>query len=402
MIPSVRPLPWPVGSPAILATVLILLSLACAGCSGVGVPAFSEPASYHGDVPEDLPLFPAPVSLPGALAVFAPETPSSASPPAGAAGTSPGHECTVGGENGSRFFVCSHSWAYRGEQWSISYAIPQQAIEYYRGRSHGSERNYAQYAVSDYDRGILREILGQFNRSWENRRYSRTDTAMNLIAFVQSLPYTPDNISTGYDEYPKFPLETLVDRGGDCEDTSILTAAMLNEMDVPAVLIAFPGHMAVGVAWDEPLPFPTFEYQGTGYSYVETTVRGGTPGEIPPQFRNQPATIHPLVQTPRMEMSCTSDVVSYTADTTRYLIRCSLENTGSGKATGCHLAFEVLSSDPGTGDPTAAPASLALDSYDEGAVGWAEHSLEVARNRTTRVRCTLTGDNFLPVVVMSE
>jgi hypothetical protein len=308
----------------------------------------------------------------------------------------------MGGENGSRFYACSHSWYYRGEPWSISYTIPEEAYAYYRGKPRGSERNYAQYAVSDYDRGILREILRQFNRSGEGRRYTRTETVMNLIAFVQSLPYTPDNISTGHDEYPKFPLETLVDRGGDCEDTSILTAAMLNEMDVPAVLISFPGHMAIGVARDELLPYPVFRYQGTDYFYVDTTMRGGTFGEIPPQFRDQPATVYPLVQAPRMEMSCTSDVVSFSADTTRYLVRCSLANTGSGKATGCHLTFEVLSPNPGTGEATAAPVSLALESYTEGATGWAEHPMDVTRNRTTRVRCTLTGDNFLPVVVMSE
>jgi len=354
--------------------------LACAGCSGISVPAFLEPVSFASNAAGD----------PGA--------PSAT----GATGTSPGNGCSRGGEAGSWFLVCSHAWQYGGEQWAVSYTIPEETAAYYQGRSHSSERNYAQYAVSDYDRGILREILRQFNRSGEHGGYSRTDSVMNLIAFVQSLPYTPDNLSTGYDEYPKFPVETLVDRGGDCEDTSILSAAMLNEMEVPAVLISFPGHMGIGVAWDEPLPYPAFRYQGTDYFYVDTTMRGRTIGEIPPQFRDQPATIYPLVQIPRMEMSCTSEVVSFSPDTTRYLIRCSLANTGSGKATGCHLLFEVLTADDGTGDPTAAPAAVALDSYDEGASGWAEHSLDVARNRTTRVRCTLTGDNFPPVVVMSE
>ena len=370
----------PSGAPAILATVLLLLCLVTAGCSGTGAPAFLEPAVYGDDVLDIFPVSPG---------------------TGGAGGAVPEGGCSVGGENGSRFFACSHSWTYRGEVWSISYAIPQHVHEYYRGRPRGSERNYAQYAVSDYDRGILREILRQFNRSGETRRYSRTDTVLNIISFVRSLPYTPDNVSTGYDEYPKFPVETLVDQGGDCEDTSILAAAMLTEMDVPAVLISFPGHMAIGLAWDEPLTFPRFRYQGSDYSYVDLTVQGGDVGEIPPRFRDQPATIHPLVQAPRMEMSCTSDVRSYTADTSTYRIRCSLANRGSGKATGCHLTFEVLTPDPGTGDPAGGPASLALDSYDEGSEGWAEHSLEVVRNRTTRVRCVLTGDNFLPVVVTS-
>jgi len=68
-----------------------------------------------------------------------------------------------------------------------------------------------------------------------------------LISFVQSLPYTFDNVSTPFDEYPRFPIETLVFGGGDCEDTSILTSALLYEMGYDVILINPPGHMAVGI-----------------------------------------------------------------------------------------------------------------------------------------------------------
>lgn len=50
-------------------------------------------------------------------------------------------------------------------------------------------------------------------------------------------------------EYPKYPVETLVE-GGDCEDKSILLAAILRAMGYRTALLVFsgnPGHIAVGV-----------------------------------------------------------------------------------------------------------------------------------------------------------
>ena len=65
------------------------------------------------------------------------------------------------------------------------------------------------------------------------------------VSFAQNLPYTADDVTTGFDEYPRFPYETLYDNGGDCEDTSILVSAMLRELRYGVALLHFPGHMAV-------------------------------------------------------------------------------------------------------------------------------------------------------------
>ena len=36
-----------------------------------------------------------------------------------------------------------------------------------------------------------------------------------VITFVQSLPYTSDSVTTAFDEYPQYPMETLVEYGGN-------------------------------------------------------------------------------------------------------------------------------------------------------------------------------------------
>lgn len=103
-----------------------------------------------------------------------------------------------------------------------------------------------------------------------------------VITFVQSLLYTVDSVTTSFDEYPRYPLETLIDNGGDCEDTSILTASLLKSMNYDIILIAPPGHMALGVNIDA--CGSSWRYEGERYYYLETTGEGWEIGEYPDDF----------------------------------------------------------------------------------------------------------------------
>ncbi len=84
-----------------------------------------------------------------------------------------------------------------------------------------------------------------------------------LTVYVQSMPY-----DTSHDEAePKFAVETVIDRAGDCDDKSILLAGLLSREGYNVSLLYFPAdsHMAVGIAADEP------GFRGSGYHFIEPT-----------------------------------------------------------------------------------------------------------------------------------
>ena len=97
--------------------------------------------------------------------------------------------------------------------------------------------------------------------------------------------YEDDSVYMGYEEYWKFPLETLYDHGGDCEDTSILLASLTEAMGYDASLLLFPGHMATGIHIDGDYPdldgFYLRSDPDTVYYYCETTSTGYMVGQIP-------------------------------------------------------------------------------------------------------------------------
>ena len=117
----------------------------------------------------------------------------------------------------------------------------------------------------------------KFGADPTNDEYTRFATA-----FVQiCISYDEQEAVTG-DEYWRYPLETLCDRTGDCEDTSILLAALLDAKGIKAGIVLAPGHAMAAISksdYTPTHPIDTFhsdvKYFGsdTGMAYylIETT-----------------------------------------------------------------------------------------------------------------------------------
>lgn len=93
------------------------------------------------------------------------------------------------------------------------------------------------------------------------------DQYLELIAkYVQSLTYDKKEWASGK-AVVRFPVQTVVEGKGLCEDKSLLLVALLAHEGYATALLSFAAenHMAVGVKG------PGATYGGTGYLFVETT-----------------------------------------------------------------------------------------------------------------------------------
>ena len=176
-------------------------------------------------------------------------------------------------------------WSYGGEwTWKLDFSVD----------------HYLSYTLVPLDKRLSNEpelvttddlelqgIAHGLKEAARKKGYDYYETADFVLAFVQSLPYVPDDVSTPYDEFPKFPFETLVDGGGDCEDTSILYATLMKILGYDVVLIGLPDHMMVGVAARGKVPRLRYYYVdtfGTRYLPAETTGEGWRVGDAPEEF----------------------------------------------------------------------------------------------------------------------
>lgn len=180
-----------------------------------------------------------------------------------------------------------------GNSWGANFYIYKssyrQAVEEPRGRSRAE---YVSYSQQD---GFADEIAGILAEEAEANDFTEKRMQVEfVIDFVQSLPYVPDDVSKGFDDYTKFITETITEIGGDCEDTAIMLAAVLQAepFGYDTVLIQPPGHMAVGIYGDDDMPGYYWEYEGRKYYYIEPTGTGWGIGDIPETYKDSEAYIH--------------------------------------------------------------------------------------------------------------
>ncbi|MBI2852944.1 MAG: hypothetical protein HYX84_07595 [Chloroflexi bacterium] len=189
-----------------------------------------------------------------------------------------------------------YGWAYQGWDWNwdlpISLAL---YFEYLQTERPSLGSTYVELAKDTTDDVYIDKMVEHINNAALQQGFSELQKLDFVIAFVQSLPYTSDDVTTGYDEYPRYPIQTLFDRGGDCEDTSILVAALLDRLgyDVALLLLRNDSHMAVGVSLST--AYGThYLYEGKKYLYLETTGDGWQVGEFPPDIKDGRAEVYPL------------------------------------------------------------------------------------------------------------
>lgn len=189
-----------------------------------------------------------------------------------------------------------YGWSYEGKSWQWNLSIPLSLyVRYLEKPRPGPVSAYAGMAKDAGQVAEIDQMAGQINSTALKEHFTELEKVNFVIAFVQSLPYTVDIETTPYNDYPRFPVETLFERGGDCEDTSILVAALLDRLGYDVALLHLDGarHMAAGISLNG-MYGSYYEYQGKKYFYLETTGKGWRIGQIPPTITSTQAIVYPL------------------------------------------------------------------------------------------------------------
>lgn len=204
-----------------------------------------------------------------------------------------------------------YRWSYDGDSFKLTLPIPKDIYDYYMKMERAPVEDYSIYVTHpDDDAELVHPLAAELKRLAVQKEYDAEETVNFAASFVQSLKYEEDTDG----EYPNYPVETLFDKKGDCEDTAILTAALLQAMGYDAVLLRFSpvreddaGHMAVGVAVAGVSGGYSYPYDGEKYYYLETTAASWEVGDMPPdilsKYEGKSDAIYKLVRAPALRFS---------------------------------------------------------------------------------------------------
>lgn len=187
-------------------------------------------------------------------------------------------------------------WEYGGSTWTYTTSIYTKSYEAYRAISRDDMGyDYQDYVTYKSDDEWLANLANVFKNEGESYGLSEYEIIEMITAFVQTLEYVTDEIGTDYEEYPKFPIETIYDGGGDCEDSSILLASLIRELDYGVAMIEFDDHMGIGILGDDSMTGVYYaDRNGKKYFYIETTDTGWGIGELPEDLEGKTAKVIPV------------------------------------------------------------------------------------------------------------
>ncbi|MBN1663576.1 MAG: hypothetical protein JW943_08250 [Deltaproteobacteria bacterium] len=184
--------------------------------------------------------------------------------------------------------VRSFTWAHKGHEYGLSLVVRKSVYDDYKSKARAQFREWASEYVAGGICGEVRELA--FKLMQIGKPYGTYEEVSFVLSFVQqALKYERDE-----GEYPRYPVESIIDGIGDCEDFSILGAGILKLMGYEVALLFLPGHAALGVAGAADIPGIFAEHQDTRYYYCEMTASGWQIGQLPEDHKNEKIEVYPV------------------------------------------------------------------------------------------------------------
>ncbi len=342
----------------------------------------------------------------------------------------------------------TYSWYHQESFYTWTIHIPASRYNYFATLPR-DKPTPADYIMSDRGRAELDLVIEDLISLADSRNLNDDQRRDMVIAFVQSLPNNKWGAVVDYDEYPKYPIQTLYDGGGDSQDTAILLTALLRLLGIEASLLETPRHYAVvlplteadkkankvylyqkdaetllkGNYLDENNNIRDYYYNNPGvlsksYIYIESNIPGNPMGSLPRQFRGyfiqslydknyrpeQPITgaeIHHPVRNPDAELSFRARLVHSDQRYAYYQVYCTITSSGTGPARDLTVDMTAYPSD-GVIDSWIFSESVSVISVPEGETRVVEGTVQIPRNAEAQIECILKGPGIEQKKRLSE
>lgn len=289
-------------------------------------------------------------------------------------------------------------WSFKGETFNFKSQFAKEDCEYYRNRPHPQGDTYTVYATDQVDDPYITKLANQFQQWMNQMDLNQVDRVNFVAAFTQSLTGVASDTVANADNYPQYPLETMIEQKGDCEDAAILAAALLKELDYEVVFIRIEGHLGLGVVCEEGEGSIYYE-NGIEYIYLETTAQGWELGQIPPQYFSSEYEIFSLAPQPAIAFEFTYNEIRALDTQKEYEIIVTVRNQGSAKAENVKVICSFTTEEEGQvyAEVFSEPVSL---TPEETLTSRAK--LFVPKNVETQILVAVNGDNFAAEKMTSD
>lgn len=283
-----------------------------------------------------------------------------------------------------------YRWFYGGSYYSWTMYIPADQYNYFatlpRDKPHPAD-----YVMSDRGRQELQGVVSELISLSNKQGFSEVQRRDFVIAFVQSLPHNRGGSVHDYDNYPKYPIQTLYDGGGDSQDTAILLTSILRLLGHQAVLIETPDHYMVGLIEPE-VQRETRDWviSPEGYTVIESNHPGFSIGRLPVQYHRAMSRpiIHVPARTPDITLQYHARLIYTDQAYAYYQLYCTITSTGTGPANDLRV---TMTTRPTDGSSWRYDEIRTLSTIPEGEMRLVEGTVRAPRNAEAEMIVTVAG-----------
>lgn len=283
-----------------------------------------------------------------------------------------------------------YRWFYGGSYYSWTMYVPAQGYNYFATLPR-DKPDPVDYVMSDRGRTELQHVISELISHSNHQGFSERERRDFIIAFVQSLPHNQWGSVHDYDNYPKYPIQTLYDGGGDSQDTSILLTSLLRLLGYQAVLISTPDHYMVGLIEPEAYRDEREWVVGAeGYTVIESNHPGYSIGRLPTQYRR--AMAKPEIKIPRrnpdIDLHFHARLIYTDQAYAYYQVYSTITSTGTGPANDLKVIFTGQAADGGS---WRYDEMKTVPDIPEGELQLVEATVRIPRNAEAEIVCTVSG-----------
>ncbi len=193
----------------------------------------------------------------------------------------------------------TYRWTFEQHVYSLSVDIPVETYDWYVEKTvNRSPQMRGSFAMASFVTSadyVIMSVAALLQSIALDEGFNTIRFGNFILAFVQqNIRYANDNVSKGVEEYWRYPVETLVEKQGDCEDSTLLYVSLMKQLGFKTILLFYViddniGHLAGGIAFDETIQDGFFvTHRDVNYYYCESTSQGYIIGEKPTDIPDLP------------------------------------------------------------------------------------------------------------------
>jgi transglutaminase-like putative cysteine protease len=199
----------------------------------------------------------------------------------------------------------TYKWTFEKQVYSLSIEVPSETYEWYVekpvNRSPQMRGSFAMRSFVTSTDDVIVSLARSLQSLASYQGFDSVRFGNFILSFVQqNIRYATDNMSEGVEEYWRYPVETLVEKQGDCEDSTLLFVSLMKQLEYKTALLFYiidenVGHLAAGIAVEEPIQDGfVVTFNNLEYYYCESTSQGFIIGEKPSDIPDDPELVIPL------------------------------------------------------------------------------------------------------------